>query len=238
MKRGIWIYSFVILVALLMITYRCKKSNDDTSKNNNTTNETGTATDADGNLYKTVKIGTQWWMAENLRTTRYNDSTSILLITDSATWGTLTTPAYCWYNNNPGTYKKSYGALYNWFAVNTGKLAPKGWHVPAETEWNILIGYLGGNLVAGGKMKESGTLHWESPNTGADNSSGFSALPGGARLSFGWYVSLGRYGFWWSVNDSIGGCTADRPLAYQSPEIWYDYSPKVHGYSVRCVKDH
>ena len=116
----------------------------------------------------------------NLKTTKYNDGTSIPNVTNDTSWSNLTTGAYCWYNNDV-SYKNPYGALYNWYAVNTGKLAPKGWHVPSDAEWTTLITYLGGESIAGGKLKEAGTTHWLSPNTEATNSTGFSALPGGRR---------------------------------------------------------
>ena len=117
-----------------------------------------TVTDIDGNAYHTVAIGTQVWMVENLKTTRYNDGTAIPLVTDSAVWGNLTsTPGYCWYNNDMSMYKNLYGALYNWYAVSTEKLAPEGWHVPTNSEWGVLINYLGGDTSAGGAMKETGS---------------------------------------------------------------------------------
>ena len=135
-------------------------------------------TDFDGNNYPVGQIGTQIWMVENLKTTRYNDGTDILSITDNTTWENLITPGYCFYNNGV-VNKNTYGALYNWYAVNTGKLAPKGWHVPTNDEYTTLITFLGGESVASSKLKESGTSHWQSPNTEATNQSGFTALPGG-----------------------------------------------------------
>ena len=136
-----------------------------------------TATDIDGNVYHTVTIGTQIWMVENLKTTRYNDGSPIPFVTDSSSWSNLTTPGYCWYNNDT-TNKNTYGALYNWFAVNTGKLAPTGWHVPTDDEWTTLTTYLGGESIAGGKLKETGTTHWRTPNAGATNEIGFTASSG------------------------------------------------------------
>lgn len=138
-------------------------------------------TDIDGNSYKTVKIGTQVWMAENLKTTKYSDGAAITNITDGAAWVALTTPAYCWYNNDASAYKDAYGGLYNLYAVMTGKLCPTGWHVPTNDDWNTLGTYLGGTAVAGGKMKETGTTHWLSPNVGATNESGFNGLATGYR---------------------------------------------------------
>ena len=116
----------------------------------NVVTATPNVVDIDGNVYHTVTIGTQVWMVENLKTTKYNDGTAIPLVTDNTAWGALTTPGYCWYNNDSATYKNTYGALYNWYAVNTGKLAPTGWHVPTDSEWTVLTTYLGGQSVAGG----------------------------------------------------------------------------------------
>ena len=155
-----------------------------------------TVVDIDGNVYHTVTIGTQVWMVENLKTTKYNDGTAIPLVTDSAAWDELTTPGYCWYNNDSATYKNPYGALYNWYAVSTGKLAPTGWHVPTDSEWAVLTTYVGNTYYggldsAGGALKSTDKTYWLSPNTGATNSSGFSALPGGFRDYVGTFYSIG-----------------------------------------------
>jgi uncharacterized protein (TIGR02145 family) len=135
------------------------------------------AIDIDGNYYTTVKIGTQVWIAENLRTTKYSNGTPIPYIEDNKTWSGLTlgvvkTGAYCWYNNDSAKYKNIYGALYNWYAIiDSNGLCPDDWHVPTDGEWAILENYLGGNSVAGGKMKETGLEHWISPNKDATNES-------------------------------------------------------------------
>ena len=159
--------------------------------------------DTDGNVYKIVTIGTQVWMAENLKTTKYNDGSMIPLVIDSTAWSNLKTPGYCWYNNDLVTYGNIYGVLYNWYTVNTGKLAPLGWHVPTYDEWIILINFLGGSSVAGGAMKDTGTTYWQSPNIGATNTSGFMALPGGERdWNTGDFYSIGYGGEWWSSTSS------------------------------------
>jgi uncharacterized protein (TIGR02145 family) len=156
----------------------------------------GTITDIDNNAYKTIRIGTQMWMAENLKTTRLYDGSGIeLVINEPPIWANMTTPGYCWFNNDPISYKDTYGALYNWFSVNTGKLCPTGWHVPAASEFTTLIDYFGAS-VAATKLKEIGTTHWTSPNTGATNESGFTALPGGDRYTT--FQNFGGYGYWWS----------------------------------------
>lgn len=152
--------------------------------------------DIDNNVYKTIMIGTQLWMAENLRTTRLNDGTPVPMVTGNPAWWNSSSPAYCWYADNIKN-SKIYGALYNWYAVETGKLCPVGWHVPTHNEMSELVSYLGGTEVAGGKLKEAGTKHWIYPNTGADNSSGFTALPGGSRGTTNFH-SLGEYGSWWA----------------------------------------
>ncbi len=197
----------------------------------------GTITDIDGNVYNTVTIGTQIWMVENLRTTKYNDDGSIPLVTDATEWRNLTTDAYCWYNNDPASYKDTYGALYNWYTVNTGKLCPIGWHVPTDAEWAILTTYLGGETVAGGKMKESGTSHWATPNTGADNSCGFTALPGGTRLYDSTFDFIRFNGFWWSSTADNATLALDRNLIWQYSNAYRNITSKSNGYSVRCLQD-
>jgi uncharacterized protein (TIGR02145 family) len=142
-----------------------------------------TVTDIDGNAYNIVTIGGQAWMKENLKVTKYKDGTTIPLVTATGAWVALTTPGYSFYNNS--VTGGVYGALYNWYTVNTGKLCPTGWHVPSTTEWTTLETFLGGASVAGGKLKETGTSKWFSPNTGATNETGFTALPGGARNYLG-----------------------------------------------------
>jgi uncharacterized protein (TIGR02145 family) len=196
-----------------------------------------TVTDIDGNVYHTVTIGTQLWLIENLRTTKFNDGTKIPFIADTAAvWYELNAPAYCWYNDDESN-KKSTGALYNWHAVNTGKLCPKGWHVPTDEEWTILTEYIGGENVAGGKMKETGTEHWFSPNTAATNSSGFTALSAGFRGKTGFIpLSIGTALFWSSTAfDETDGWT--RYLLFNNEAVGRNNGGKYHGFSVRCLKD-
>jgi uncharacterized protein (TIGR02145 family) len=200
-----------------------------------------TFTDIDGNVYNTVTIGTQTWMAENLRTTKYNDGTSIPNVTDNTSWTNLSTPAYCWYNNDITTYKNTYGALYNWYTVNTAKLAPAGWHVPTDVEWKTLITYLGGESVAGGKLKEVGTLNWRSPNTDATNETGFSALPSGGRGGMGFGGKFGSVGYsllcWSSTQVDTGYAWEWTMGNYNSSNVTRGYASETMGYSVRCVRD-
>ena len=200
--------------------------------------------DIDGNVYKTVTIGKQIWMAENLKTTKYNDGKAIPLVTDDKAWGALTTPAYCWYYNDASTNKNKYGALYNWYTVNTNKLCPKAWHVATDTEWTTLTTYLDGESVAGSKLKETGTTHWESPNAGATNKSGFTALPGGYRNHDGAFGEYGSYasnfrsnGCWWSSSEQSDFCAYYRRLYNSLIDVYRSPSDKHFGYSVRCLKD-
>jgi len=193
--------------------------------------------DADGNIYNTIQIGTQIWMRENLKTTKYNDASDIQLVSDGTNWSNLTTPGYCWYDNDEGTYKDTYGALYNWYTtVDVRNVCPAGWHVPSDAEWTILTDYLGGESIAGDKLKETGTTHWTSPNTGATNETGFTALPGGCRNHYGPFYYIEDYGYWWSSSE---GPTIDpwyRYMHYSSSGITKTDGSKRYGFSVRCVK--
>ena len=202
----------------------------------------GSITDIDGNIYKTIKIGSQEWMAENLKTTRYNEGTFIPEVTDPASWDNLTAPGYCWINNDPATAKAVFGALYNWFAVGTGNLCPTDWHVPSDEEWATLVAFSGGETVAGGALKELGTTHWAAPNTGASNETGFTALPGGCRQNNGLgqvvFQYVGNQGYWWSSTDHDIWSAGSQHLGYNfsgNPQGSYIY--KRVGSSVRCVKN-
>lgn len=136
-----------------------------------------TMKDADGNIYMSVNIGKQVWMAENLKTTRYNDGKPIQLVANDDAWKELKTPAYCWYKDDIKN-KDIFGALYNWFAVNSKKLCPVGWHVSTDAEWEAMIDYIGGLSTAGDKLKEKGVIHWENYLSQATNDYDFTALPG------------------------------------------------------------
>ena len=200
-----------------------------------------TVTDNSGNTYKTIQIGTQMWMAENLKTSRFNDGTVIPLVTDNSAWANLTTSAYCWYNNDSNSYKPSIGGLYNWPAVNSSKLCPKGWHVPSETEWTNLAIYLGGENIAGGELKGTGTILWLSPNSSATNKSGFTALPGGERYgTFAYNVrfdNIGIDGYWWSSTESSTTEAWERYIYYKDGGLIKLSNDKRTGNSVRCLKD-
>jgi len=210
-------------------------------------------TDIDGNVYHTVKIGTQVWMVENLKTTKYNDGTSILNIIDGTAWSNLTTPGYCFYNNDAAN-KTTYGALYNWYTVNVGNLAPTGWHVPTDAEWttleNYLIanGYNYGGTTTGNKIAKSlaATTLWNTytmvGSIGNDltknNTSGFAGLPGGYRSGGGTFGSIGNYGYWWSSSETNTYLAWIRILSYSSSSyVASNNYNKQHGFSVRCVRD-
>lgn len=251
MKRPakIPITSFIFISALLMLLNSCKKD----AENNNIDNPPpptpgngiifnpnltyGSISDVDGNTYKTIVIGSQTWMAENLRTTKYSNGDSIPLVSDSVAWINLSTPAYCWYKNNQTNYGNTYGALYNKYTVNTTHLCPTGWHVPTDNEWTILANYLGGYYVAGGKVKETDTIHWKTPNAGATNESGFTALPGGRRKDTGAFNAMRFDGYWWSstwVSDYQGF----HWFIYNNGNfIDKNYEDIISGNSVRCIKN-
>lgn len=198
---------------------------------------TGKVTDYDGNTYKTVTIGSQVWMAENLKVTHYRNGDPIPEFSIEHDTASPYIGASTNYKNNPQLVA-SYGRLYNWYAVaDNRKLAPEGWHIPSKMEWEILKKYLGTN--AGGKIKEAGTDHWESPNEGATNESGFTALPGSMYYS-GVFGTLGTFGYFWT-SDEWSGDTMWAPeitLTSSSTEILMLFNQnKIAGYSVRCIKD-
>jgi uncharacterized protein (TIGR02145 family) len=199
----------------------------------------GTMTDQEGNIYKTITIGTQTWMAENLRVTKYRNGDLIANVTGNSAWTILTTGACCTYGNTDSNdLINLYGRLYNWFAVTDSRcIAPEGWHVPTDAEWSTLTTYLGGEGVAAGKMKETGISHWAKPNTNATNESGFTALPSGSRYSVvGTFNEMGTITYLWSST------------TYDAPHAWnrflnagvkcnrsFDF--KTDGYPVRLIKD-
>ena len=207
----------------------------------------GTMTDIDGNVYHTINIGTQTWMAENLKTTKYKDGTSIPNVTDSAAWINLSTPAYCWYNNDAATYKNTYGALYNWYAVNTGKLVPTGWHVPTDAEWTTLTNYVTANLGTSINVAKAlaaatdWTIYSTTGTIGCDltlnNSTGFSALPGGNRGSDNGAFVVGYYGNWWSSTEYLTYSAWSRTMSYRASNVYRNLNYKHSGFSVRCVRD-
>jgi uncharacterized protein (TIGR02145 family) len=203
--------------------------------------------DIDNNRYDIIRIGTQTWMSENLKTTRYNDGTVIPLVTDGTAWedsSTNNAAAYCWFAApNESTNLITYGALYNWYAINTTtngnkNVCPTGWHVPTDGEWTTLTTYLGGEGVAGSKIKEAGLAHWITPNTGATNESGFAGLPGGYRNYKGTFYSIGSYGYWRSSTEYNASNAWYRILNFNNGNVYRDSNGnKGGGLSVRCLRD-
>lgn len=192
--------------------------------------------DIDGNIYHYIIIGTQIWMVENLKTTKYNDGINIPLVSDKTNWANLNTPGFCWYDNNDSEYKAAYGALYNWYSINTGMLCPVGWHVPTEAEWTML------KSVAVERLKEFGTAHWIYPNAEATNETGFTALPGSMRINDGTFnngnYGIGKAGSWWTSSESSFTFAWSKQIgAYNVGTVGDGVSPKNSGYSVRCIKN-
>ncbi len=197
-----------------------------------------TVTDIDGNVYHTVTIGNQVWMKENLKVTHYRNGDPIPNVTSGSAWSNLSTGAYCNYSNNPNQ-AITYGRLYNWYAATDRRqLAPEGWHVATDAEWTTLTDFAGGLGVAGGKLKERGSLHWLSPNTGATNTYGFTALPGGLIERDGTFWSIQFIASWWCSTEANASEGWARGIF--SDAIYVDrggyYSKKI-GFSIRCVKN-
>ncbi len=197
--------------------------------------------DIEGNIYKTIFIGTQQWMAENLKVSSYNDGTTIPNIIDKTQWSNLKTGAWVFYNNDPAN-NITYGKLYNWYVINTStngnkNVCPTGWHVPTDYEWSTLMNYLGVSSICGGKMKEMGTSHWNSPNMDATNSSLFTGLPGGSRVYNGIYEGIYRYGSWWSSTLLNTSDAWNRALQTLDPGGSRNNNDKRFGMSIRCIKD-
>lgn len=197
----------------------------------------GGAVDIDGNEYQTVVIGDQEWFAENLRTTRNNDGTNIDWVNDLDVWFSKNNASYCNYNNS-AEYSVTYGPLYNWYVVESGKACPTDWHVPSSNEWEKLIANLGGVNKAGGKLKEDGFEHWLEPNEGATNESLFRALPGGYTYPTpNSYGNAYQNGFWWSATEVSSTKAYSVMMSYQNSnaKLNSDYSKK-QGLSIRCIK--
>ncbi len=202
-----------------------------------TTDSMGSVTDIDGNTYRTVKIGSLWWMAENLKVTHYRNGIAIPNVTDSATWGDLLSGAYC-DPANAATNVAVYGRLYNFYAVNDSSiLAPAGWHVASDAEWQTLVDYNSGDSVAGGKLKETGTTHWITPNAGATNECGFSGLPAGFRWPTGGFYGLGAHGNFWTATGASGVTAWYRYMHCTNTEVGHFSSSLQAGFAVRCVRD-
>ena len=198
-------------------------------------------TDSDGNEYPSVIIDDQEWMAENLRTTTYADGTPIPHVEDGNEWLNLSTPAFSWYDNDEG-HAEPYGALYNWFAVETGELCPEGWRVASDDDWSQLVDALGGPMEAGGKLKDTGTVEagdgfWDDPNEGATNATGFSSVPGGYRSENAAFAQMGNLGRWWSADESAETMAWARLMHAYFEGVERLEGRKTEGFAVRCLKE-
>jgi len=208
----------------------------------------GTVKDIDGNEYHTVTLGNQTWMIENLKTTHFADMSDIPMVADSAAWRNLKTPGYCWYNNDSTQYKNKYGALYNWYAVNSTKLAPAGWHIPTETDWTTLENNVTIYLYASGSLSKilASKTNWiQSASTGAignnltlNNTSGFNALPGGSRENyFSSFHLMDSTGAWWSSTSKSDTTSMSVVMRCNFNSVDRYSKFKWKGLSVRCIKD-
>jgi len=207
--------------------------------NQQTFTTTQTVTDIDGNIYNSVQLGSQLWMSENLKTTKYRNGAYITNVVGNSDWISLTTGAWSYYDNDP-LNNTVYGKLYNWYTTQGDTLCPIGWHVPSDTEWTVLTEYLGGENIAGGKMKSIGTTYWNSPNTGATNESGFSAFPGGFRSRFdGSYISIKNDAFFWIKTEISELDAHNRAIRFEGAQLIRTAVnfKKSNGLSVRCLKD-
>lgn len=195
--------------------------------------------DIDGNQYTSVIIGNQEWTVENLQVTHYNNGDIIPNVTDNSQWSSLTTGAWCYYNND-SQYNIPYGKLYNWYTVNDPRgVAPAGWHIPTYTEWMTLINYLGGDSIAGGKLKEVGTSHWLQTENNITNSTCFIGLPAGERnynISTPFFM-MGYLGCWWSSSNAGINGYYNFSVSDNNSYTSIGESPGPEGYSIRCIKN-
>ena len=246
-NRSFSFLSFISIVIFFTFNSSCTDPED-----NPDGSSVGTVKDIDGNQYKTIKIGTQVWMTENLKTTRYNDGTDIPNVISNTQWSNLTTGAYCNYDNLESNATK-YGRLYNWHAVSTGKLAPAGWHVPTDVEWTILENYLiaNGHNYDGTKVENkiakslASTTDWQLSSTKGtpgiypegNNSTGFSALPAGYRNYVGTFSNIGNYGLWWSSIEDGSSLAWYRHLTSNNVALGRLNGNEGYGFSVWCIRD-
>lgn len=229
-KKNIRMYPLLAVGLILLLTGSCKKD-----ENNGFSGPT--VSDIDGNVYHTVTIGTQVWMVENLATTHYRNGAPIFNVTDSTQWNSQKAGAYCRYNSfrDPSTINDK---LYNWYAVNDSRnIAPEGWHIPSDEEWNTMINYLGGMGVAGSRLKQKGTYFWLSPNSDATNESGFSAKAGGMINQYNVFLSLGYQGYWWSSAELDSENANYWSLTYLNGTVSTSHFLKLYGLTIRCIKD-
>ena len=234
---------------LLLAICSCSKDEDNNASSSNSNNLRVSSVNNNVAFFPSVTIGSQVWMTRNLEVTTYRDGTPIPGVPNPSSWQQLTTGAWCYYEN-VGANGTTYGKIYNWYAVAgiydaaslanpalRKTLAPSGWHIPSNTEWAYLVNILGGQNVAGGKMKETGTLHWFSPNINATNSSGFTGLPGGGRTSGGYYDWLRNSSAFWSSTELDANQAWYLTLWYNDAKAPMSSVFKDYGWSVRCIRD-
>ena len=235
MKIKIWFFVLVILLSFVM--FRVVGTHGINSNKKIKTKILDTITDIDGNKYMTIAIGKQVWMMSNLNVTHYRNGDPITNVKDNAKWGSLVTGAYCYYANDSAN-TKTFGRLYNWYAINdTRNICPKGWHIPSDDEWQKLINYLGGDNVAGSRMKEIGPKYWGDKNKDATNKSKFTALPGGCRHHEGPFHDIYKHGHWWSSTSGGAETAWYRSLFDDDNGVIRKCDYKTHGFSVRCIKN-
>ena len=227
MNLNIKLLTLTTIIAFILLS--CEKEDP----------KTGTVTDYDGNTYNTVKIGNQWWMVENLKTTHYANGDAIPDGTGAGVISEETDPKYWFVYNDDLNNVSTYGRLYTWHTVTDSRnVCPDGWHVPGDTEWTQLTDYLGGGGIAGGKLKEAGTTHWNSPNEGATNESGFTGLPGGVRASgTGLFDNMGETCHFWAATEYGSWRAWNQMLVHTDAHMTQYSTSKSHGFSVRCLKD-
>jgi uncharacterized protein (TIGR02145 family) len=243
-----WIILSIGIELLLILSGSCKKKDNNTNPpdtNNcvssaifNSNKTYGALIDIDGNKYKTITIGSQTWMAENLRTTKYRNGDPIEKANAVSAWRSIISGAYCNFLNTDNCDTiVTYGRLYNWYAMaDSRNVAPPGWHVPTHEDWITLITYLGGEDSAGVKLKESSTIHWSIPNTSSNNETGFTALPGGFRGDQGWYYPMGYNGAW-GTSTEIGSYVWHVYMNSGHSYVHPEPGVKNEGVSIRCMKD-
>jgi uncharacterized protein (TIGR02145 family) len=232
-KVKMQVYITILIMFSALTTISCEKEN----KPLFTLDQP--VTDIDGNVYNTIKINNQIWMAENLKTKKYNNGDLIgTTIPPNSDISNEPSPKYEWAYDGNESNMTIYGLLYTWYSVNDDrKLCPTGWHVPTDTEWKILTEFLGGDSIAGGKLKQTGTTYYFAPNLGATNESGFTALPSGLRYATGVFYSLGDGPIWWTSTEFDNNNAIFRSLGYSGIAIRRDYFPKNNGMAIRCIKD-
>lgn len=240
MKSIINICPLVILGLFFILLNSCDK--------NDKIEDSNTVTDIDGNVYRTVTIGTQVWMVENLKVTRFRNGNAIPLVTENKSWSNLTTPGYCWYENDQNTYGHAYGALYNWYTANTDNLCPNGWHVPSDEEWKIMEGTVDSLYGVGNPIWDDTGYRgydvctrlkaangWNSNGNGTDIF-GFSALPAGYRYD-GVFLDESRFSFWWSSTETSSTRAWSLGVGFNDTMNFHYAPDKKHGLSIRCLQD-